>query len=170
MRTPIPNRLKQQVLERDGYRCVKCGEERISTLEIDHISPWAISHDNSLENLQTLCKNCHHIKTLGDVHQIFKPEGSFVGNEGELIEFHRMLNNPKTRDRVPHFESKTGYTIYIFKPKPKNNLPDCPSCNNTRKVPCICTVFPKEKECEICGFKCCFCHDTKEMDCEDCMI
>ena len=170
MHNSLPPSLRKQVLERDNYCCIKCSEKRISTLEIDHIIPKSISHNNALENLQTLCKNCHHIKTRGDIQQIRTPSSSFVKNKGELIEFYNVLNNPLTKDRLPHFKSKTGYTIYIFKPHHKLNPPDCPTCNNTRKVPCICITTSTEPECEICGFKCCFCLDTKEQECGDCMI
>ena len=58
-------RLRLQVLNRDGWRCVLCG--RAGKLECDHITPmrrggapWA------LDNLQTLCRACHVNKTRGD--------------------------------------------------------------------------------------------------------
>lgn len=46
-----------KALERDGYQCQKC-EER-NDLLVHHIKPYAISQDNSLENLITLCRPCH---------------------------------------------------------------------------------------------------------------
>lgn len=57
--------LRKLVLERDGYKCVKCGmgqeeaRERGHTLSIHHIVPWRDTQDNSIENLITLCQSCH---------------------------------------------------------------------------------------------------------------
>jgi len=57
--------LRKLVLERDGYKCVKCGmgqeeaRERGHTLSIHHIVPWRDTQDNSMENLITLCQSCH---------------------------------------------------------------------------------------------------------------
>lgn len=54
------------VKNRDGYTCVKCGMTEVESsnlfdqpLQVDHITPWRISKDNSMENLQTLCCRCH---------------------------------------------------------------------------------------------------------------
>ena len=53
---------RRAVLERDGYRCRKCG--RPGRLEVDHIrsvkSGGAALDPN---NLQTLCRSCHIGKT-----------------------------------------------------------------------------------------------------------
>ena len=45
--------------KRDGYRCQLCGvfEKRLAA---HHIIPWRISHDDSLENLITVCPKCHN--------------------------------------------------------------------------------------------------------------
>jgi len=60
---------RQAVLERDGYACVKCG-----MTDKDHKSTWdrpiTVDHinkdrsNNSLDNLQTLCLECHGRKDL----------------------------------------------------------------------------------------------------------
>jgi hypothetical protein len=62
-------RMRKQVLERDGYACVKC-----RMTDVEHKAAWGrpitIDHkskdrsDNSLENLQTLCLVCHGNKDL----------------------------------------------------------------------------------------------------------
>ena len=58
-------RLRLQVLNRDGYRCVLCG--RAGKLECDHITPMRRGGDPwALDNLQTLCRVCHVEKTRGD--------------------------------------------------------------------------------------------------------
>lgn len=53
--------LKKACRERDGNLCVKCGYGTL--LEIDHIVELVDGGDNSLENLQTLCRSCHLEKT-----------------------------------------------------------------------------------------------------------
>lgn len=61
------NRFK--ALERDGYKCIKCGmtseeHHKIWNVEltVDHIDGKGLdAHDknNNLSNLQTLCRRCH---------------------------------------------------------------------------------------------------------------
>ena len=60
-------RVRRQVFERDGYRCVKCGKAgklAASRLEVDHrlrLRDGGAPLD--LRNLQTLCRDCHISKT-----------------------------------------------------------------------------------------------------------
>jgi 5-methylcytosine-specific restriction endonuclease McrA len=55
---PEPYRqLRQQVLERDGWRCQHCG--RLEQLEIHHIRSRAQHGADSELNLITLCACCH---------------------------------------------------------------------------------------------------------------
>jgi hypothetical protein len=53
---------RKAVLERDGYKCVMCGDT--SKLEVDHIIAFVIvQHDKDrlydVANGRTLCKPCH---------------------------------------------------------------------------------------------------------------
>jgi hypothetical protein len=58
-RLVIPAALRRKVLKRDTYCCALCGMEGSSgTLNIDHIMP----NNNALNNLVTLCFNCHAIE------------------------------------------------------------------------------------------------------------
>lgn len=52
-------KLRKQVFERDGGKCVRCGST--NRLTAHHVIPWRISHDDSLDNLVTLCGVCHPI-------------------------------------------------------------------------------------------------------------
>lgn len=56
--------LRQAVLERDGWKCRKCGAKRCR-LEVDHIEAVRIAPDRAFDpdNLQTLCPRCHTQKT-----------------------------------------------------------------------------------------------------------
>lgn len=55
--------LRAAILERDGYRCKKCGAR--GRLEVDHVKPVrthpALAFDP--QNLQALCPSCHTQKT-----------------------------------------------------------------------------------------------------------
>lgn len=59
--------LRLKALERDGWRCVQCGERR--GLEVDHVLPVRDRPDLgwSLDNLQCLCGRCHARKTRLDI-------------------------------------------------------------------------------------------------------
>lgn len=60
MRIPVEYRIRQQVFERDNYRCVFCG--RPDDLQIDHKFPVSKGGTNDIDNLQTLCKYCNQKK------------------------------------------------------------------------------------------------------------
>lgn len=53
---------RARALDRDRHRCVRCGRP---ATEVDHI--WEIADGGSLydlANLQSLCHDCHHAKTI----------------------------------------------------------------------------------------------------------
>ena len=59
---PSPNprqyrRIRREILERDGCRCVKCG--KAGRLEVDHIEPREHGGSDDPENLRALCVDCH---------------------------------------------------------------------------------------------------------------
>ncbi|MDE0475336.1 MAG: HNH endonuclease [Gammaproteobacteria bacterium] len=45
------------MLDRDGWRCTRCG--RAGKLEVDHIRPLHRGGSDSLDNLRALCRTCH---------------------------------------------------------------------------------------------------------------
>jgi len=64
--------VREKALERDGYRCVKCGRQ---ASEVDHIVPIALGGSMfDLNNLQSLCSECHKWKTLSDLQKIRNAE------------------------------------------------------------------------------------------------
>ena len=48
--------LKEAVRKRDNYTCQICGEYGD---QVDHIIPYAVSHDSTLSNLRVLCRRCN---------------------------------------------------------------------------------------------------------------
>lgn len=71
MRRPTFSKAQRlAIAERDGWVCNTehgdgCGEpiERYSAWQIDHIVSWELTHNDSPENLQLLCWDCHRVKT-----------------------------------------------------------------------------------------------------------
>ena len=47
---------KQSILERDKYTCQLCGQRGDF---VDHMIPWAVSHDSSKGNLRAICRPCN---------------------------------------------------------------------------------------------------------------
>jgi 5-methylcytosine-specific restriction endonuclease McrA len=56
------DRLKVQVLMRDGNKCRLCGvvcNDGLHKIHFDHIIPWSKGGETVLENLQVLCSDCN---------------------------------------------------------------------------------------------------------------
>ncbi len=55
---------KKIILERDGYKCVKCGRGKEDGMElhIDHIKPKDLGGEAIIENGQVLCSRCNFLK------------------------------------------------------------------------------------------------------------
>lgn len=53
----LTKRRREQVLERDGHRCILCAST--TRLEVDHIVRYSDGGSHDLVNLRTLCHDCH---------------------------------------------------------------------------------------------------------------
>jgi len=53
----VYRRLMKRVLERDGWRCQKCGS--LENLQVHHKTFRSRQGNDSLDNLVTLCAHCH---------------------------------------------------------------------------------------------------------------
>ena len=74
-------RLRRQVLARDGYRC-RCG--RAGRLEVDHRQP--VQHGGApwaMRNLQALCRGCHIRKTRQENR---RPRSAAEGRWAALVQ------------------------------------------------------------------------------------
>jgi hypothetical protein len=61
----VPLRLRYKVFIRDHTRCRICGRSIAVhgvNLEVDHIIPWALGGETSIENLRLLCEDCNRGK------------------------------------------------------------------------------------------------------------
>ncbi len=48
------------VLLRDEFTCQECGTyDELAELHIDHIFPFSLGGDHSMDNLQVLCAECN---------------------------------------------------------------------------------------------------------------
>ncbi|MDO8650228.1 MAG: HNH endonuclease [Candidatus Berkelbacteria bacterium] len=66
VRGPWPS-LRAKVIQRDGGKCTNCGTQL--SLQAHHIIPLSLGGKNVMENLTTLCKDCHqnrHNRTFSD--------------------------------------------------------------------------------------------------------
>jgi 5-methylcytosine-specific restriction endonuclease McrA len=54
----IPEAVKKAVWERDEGRCQWCGTEDTpeNPIQYDHIYPWSLGGENTVENLELLCR------------------------------------------------------------------------------------------------------------------
>lgn len=59
-----PEGLKAEAKSRDGWRCLCCGETNRHRLQVDHTMPRYLGGAHTLENLQTLCKECNREKGI----------------------------------------------------------------------------------------------------------
>ena len=54
----LPKAVKKAVWERDDGRCQWCGAEDTpeNPIQYDHIFPWSLGGENTVENLELLCR------------------------------------------------------------------------------------------------------------------
>lgn len=57
----VTQKMRYDVLHRDGFRCVKCGRSKEDgvKLHVDHIKPVSRGGKSKMSNLQTLCEDCN---------------------------------------------------------------------------------------------------------------
>ena len=69
--TPIPDRVRLRVFSRVAGRCAKCTCRIMpgDNWQCDHIIPLIQGGQNSENNLQPLCSNCHRRKTNSEVSE-----------------------------------------------------------------------------------------------------
>jgi 5-methylcytosine-specific restriction endonuclease McrA len=69
IRGPISVHQRTRILERDDFRCRRCGAgPRDERLVIDHVVPVALGGESCDTNLQTLCEPCNQGKGARPPH------------------------------------------------------------------------------------------------------
>ena len=63
----LDENIRKAVILRDGCKCMECGKVN-TKLEVHHIKPRRLNGSNTLDNLITLCSECHQ-KTEGKEEQ-----------------------------------------------------------------------------------------------------
>ncbi|EMA68834.1 pCQ3_20 [Halorubrum aidingense JCM 13560] len=58
----LSTQVRNAVLDRDGNKCRRCGSTEI--LEVHHIIPYSRGGKDEVQNLATLCQECHRAATL----------------------------------------------------------------------------------------------------------
>jgi hypothetical protein len=62
-RRNVPLNVRLAVLKRDGFRCVLCGRSPANelgvVLHLDHVHPFSLGGESTVDNLQTLCQACN---------------------------------------------------------------------------------------------------------------
>lgn len=60
-RSRVTDKLRYQIMRRDGFRCQLCGASQADgvKLHIDHIIPVSKGGTSDMENLRTLCERCN---------------------------------------------------------------------------------------------------------------
>ena len=74
-------KLRLQILKRDGYLCTNCLERGRPTpaTDVDHIKPKVKGGTDEPGNLTSLCKPCHDGKSARDKGHRLKPA---IGRDG----------------------------------------------------------------------------------------
>ena len=62
MSRKLTESFKKIIAHKQQYKCLKCDKLLPPSFQIDHIIPFSISKDDSEQNLQALCPNCHSLK------------------------------------------------------------------------------------------------------------
>nr|WP_242063435.1 HNH endonuclease [Nostoc sp. FACHB-892] len=122
---------KEQVKRRDCYACLCCGANTKGKLQIDHIKPFSMGGETSVENSQTLCVICNKCKGNNEIDfrckttKLSTPKNldlSFrTESQNALRTLTRVVNlfyHCKAVYKVEWDRSTFGYNIYLY---PNNN-------------------------------------------------
>lgn len=111
-RPKLSQAFRDRIRYRQGYQCAKCAILLPPYSDLDHIIPWSISHDNSEDNLQFLCPNCHREKTVKEC----------------ILRFDNVIVEETPTNKIREYNDKFEYLdktiadIKMKKPAPKEKV------------------------------------------------
>lgn len=97
----LDENIRKAVILRDGGQCRECGKTN-TVLEVHHIKPKRLNGSNTLDNLITLCHQCHH-KTQGREEQYMQHYFNMLGTSDEKklnYASHVMIGKQWLRDQL----------------------------------------------------------------------
>ncbi|MEH2281850.1 MAG: DEAD/DEAH box helicase family protein [Nostoc sp.] len=122
---------KEQVKRRDAYACLCCGVKTEAKLQIDHIKPFIMGGETSVENSQTLCIICNRCKGKNEIDfrckttKLSIPKNLDLSSRTEsqysirtLTRIVNLFYHCKAVDKIEWERSTRGYCIYLY---PGNN-------------------------------------------------
>ncbi|MGG1664519.1 RNA-guided endonuclease IscB [Brevibacillus sp. NRS-1366] len=84
----LDQNLRRATIIRDKYECQECGKVNVA-FEVHHIIPKRLNGSDSIKNLITLCRECHH-KTI-NVEDLFKNKYLSIIN-GKTVDIHYAMH------------------------------------------------------------------------------
>ena len=85
--TALWRKIRARVLTRDQHTCQRCGLE---ATHVDHVIPRRLGGDDSMDNLQALCKRCNLSKGgafFVEPKTPMTPLGSFAPKNGSISHY-----------------------------------------------------------------------------------
>jgi rubredoxin len=102
MRSYAWKQIRLRILKRDNYTCAYCGYRSDKGMHVNHIN--GNPKDNSDNNLEVICPECHMIMHSGlwcAVHKVIKVFKKSKYNQNEIISITRKLRSQgKTDDEI----------------------------------------------------------------------
>lgn len=92
---------KKQVKERDGNACLCCGDHR--RLQVDHVFPFTLGGQTSIDNSQTLCMRCNGFKGKNEIDfrtkqtPLKKPKEFDTSSLNKLVSGNKNITESLTR-------------------------------------------------------------------------
>ncbi|RVQ09709.1 HNH endonuclease [Sinorhizobium meliloti] len=114
MARSFSKKVQGQAFLRCGGKCEKCSANlKVGESEYDHIIPYALTQDSTLENCQVLCIPCHRgvgAKTSDDIKAIAKTKRNWLKHTGAWPKSKAKIQSrgfPKSREPLNAREKRT---------------------------------------------------------------
>ncbi|TYQ24211.1 DEAD/DEAH box helicase family protein [Pseudanabaena sp. UWO310] len=110
---------KKQVKERDGNACLCCGDNR--RLQVDHVFPFILGGQTSIDNSQTLCMRCNGFKGKNEIDfrtkktPLKSPKAFDTANLNKLVSADKNIAESLTRVINFFYNCSAVYRIVHYK-------------------------------------------------------